>query len=343
MKQLRFLLKIFPAVRDQGQALVLLAGTMTILLALVGMSIDVGRMVVTRTDLQKSADAAALAGAQRLPQTGNARVTAEQYADLNRDDIIVSSIVFLSQYVPNDTIVVTVTEQVQFSFLRLVGLDGREVGATAQVRIGYFSGGRGLQPWGLVANPSNDCFTGESTPGVPDFKQNTSCVLKEGAPGDGGDFGALGLDGGGASIYRDTIVNGSKTAFKAGDKANPETGNMVGPTWQGTQDLFNQAPPASCPYNSADQILVKHADGTSTIRDGCEDHPRIIIIPVVDVIDHQMQSTILGFAFMFLEDVKRQGGLTQVHGQFINFVTALPGATYEGTDTSQPSAIIFEK
>jgi Flp pilus assembly protein TadG len=51
---------------EQGQALVLFAAGLAGFLALVGLSIDIGQMVTAKTDAQKVADAAALAGAQDL-------------------------------------------------------------------------------------------------------------------------------------------------------------------------------------------------------------------------------------------------------------------------------------
>jgi hypothetical protein len=69
------------------------------------------------------------------------------------------------------------------------------------------------------------------------------------------------------------------------------------------------------------------------VADACQTSPNIIVIPVVDKIDNSNnaeKSTVLGFAFMFLEGSTNQGGQTQIKAQFINFVEELPNGVYEG-------------
>lgn len=63
---------------ERGQALILFALSLAVLLGFAAMSIDVGLILHRRTDIQKAADAAALAGAQELPSGGAA--LAEQKA-----------------------------------------------------------------------------------------------------------------------------------------------------------------------------------------------------------------------------------------------------------------------
>lgn len=71
-------------IREEGQALVLFAGGLVILLGFVAMSIDVGRLVWARTQMQAAVDSAALAAAQSLPSTAQAAEHASWYwADNN--------------------------------------------------------------------------------------------------------------------------------------------------------------------------------------------------------------------------------------------------------------------
>ncbi|HET7738411.1 MAG TPA: pilus assembly protein TadG-related protein [Tepidiformaceae bacterium] len=326
---------------EQGQSLVLFALGSVVFIALVGMSVDVGRLVFARTDLQKAADAAAFAGAQELPDsTSAATTTAINYVAENVGARVSTPSVSISQtYTANDTISVTASRTVEYQFLKVIGLDSATVSAKARVTVAGYNGGTGLVPWGFVSNSTNSCFNGFNN-GVPNFKQNQSCTLKSGAPGSGGDFGAVVLDGTGANNYRNGIKNGSTKAFKPGDKIDPQTGNMVGPTWQGTQDRFGRAAPAGCPGNARNDVLIDNADGSVSIRPGCETSARIILIPVVDKIDNPNKSTILGFAFMFLEDVKNQGGHTNVTGEFVQFVTAIPGGDYTGPVKDGVASII---
>lgn len=346
MPRVKGMLRTWNRFRDEsGQMLVLMGAGLAAFVALVGLSVDVGQVVFTRTDLQKVADAAAFAGAQDLPSSSSATTNANNYVGLNASNTA-AAVVISQTYNANDTIQVTATRKVDYAFLRVVGLKGKTVSAKAKVRVGTYNGGSGIVPWGLVASSNKDflgnsCFNG-MVAGVPTFKQNQKCILKYGAGSNsGGDFGALALDGTGADNYRDDIVNGSTQKFEKGQKVEAQTGNMVGPTGQGIADRLAIAPPSTCNTNDRNQIL-KTVGGKTSIVSGCENHPRIVIIPVVDKIDNPAQSTILGFAFMFLHGEGGGGGHTSVETEFVSFVTAIPGATYNGpADGSTSTAIML--
>lgn len=331
--------------REDGQALILLVAGFAAFCGLVGLAIDIGQIVYVKSDLQKTADAAAFAGAQDLPSSSGATEVAHAYVGLNAADATAN--VQISQtHNPNDTIRVTARRQVNFTFLRVIGLSGTEVEATAVARVGTYNGGSGIVPWGLVASDNKDflgnsCFNGFAG-GMPTFKQNQKCVLKYGAGSNsGGDFGALALDGTGASNYRDDIAKGSDKAFYKGQKVEAQTGNMQGPTGQGIDDRLSTPAPASCPGYDRDDIL-KTVGGETSILPGCENHPRLMIIPVVDKIDNPNLSTILGFAYMFLHGETNKGGQTAVEAEFVKFVTAVPGGNYSGpADGTAATAVML--
>ena len=322
---------------EHGQVLVLFALMLAGLCGFVGLALDVGHLMATRTDLQKAADAAAMAGSQELPIPGLALVRANQYVGVNSKSGTSSSVAFSQHTDPFDTIQVTTTRYVNYTFLKVLGMNGSNVSATAKARASTFKGGAGVVPWGFIASNLNNstllqnpCYLG-TVNGIPQFKQNVQCSLKYGAGSSGGgDFGALAVDGTGASIYRDDIAYGADTLLKAGDLLNPQTGNMVGPTAAGVVDRFALPAPSGCPGNARNDVLKSNPDGSVTIRPGCEDSPRIIIIPVVNRIQNPLQSTILGFAFMYLTGITGNGGSQQVHGEFVQFMTELPNAVYAG-------------
>lgn len=316
---------------------------------LVGMAVDVGHVVYMRTELQKTADAAAFAAAQNLPATADATSEANDYVDLNTTGAT-ADVSFGYSGNSANSVTVKAERHVSYTFLRLVGLDGLDVSAKATVRVGTYSGGSGLLPWGLIASNNNNstllqnaCYQGLASNGNPIFKQNQQCVLKYGAGSNsGGDFGSLSLGGSGASTYRDNIKYGSTETYKRGDKVNPETGNMVGPTKQGIQDRFGVAPPAGCPGNARNDVLIDNPDGSVSVRPGCESSARIVIIPVVDKIQNPQDSTILGFAFMYLTGYSNAGGSSQVTGEFVEFVTDLPGAVYDGSGEGATAMQLIE-
>jgi hypothetical protein len=331
---------LLKATDERGQALILFAAGLVGFIALVGMAVDVGQVVQTRTDLQKTADAAAFAAAQDLPNIAAAEATAADYVNVNSNGSAFAVIAFGAG---NTSVTVEAHRRVDYAFLRVVGLGGTDVSARASVRVGSYSGGSGLMPWGLIANNSsnsellgNDCYVNTAPNGNVVFLQNTPCRLKSGAGSNaGGDFGALALDGPGADTYRDSIINGSTNTFSRGDRVNPQTGNVVGPTRQGMDARFSLPSPAGCPGHGRDQVLIDNpTNGTVSIRPNCEHSPRIVVIPVVDQINNPQQSEILGFAFMFLTGLHNVGGgqgHTEVYGEFVHFVSDLPGAEYNDT------------
>jgi len=74
-----------PAARRRGVIVVWTAVLMVVLMFMVAFSVDVGYMMLMRTDLQKSVDAAALAAAANMAEGDNVmRVEARKYAQANR-------------------------------------------------------------------------------------------------------------------------------------------------------------------------------------------------------------------------------------------------------------------
>ncbi|MEO8541266.1 MAG: pilus assembly protein TadG-related protein [bacterium] len=112
-----------------GQVLVLFALALVGIFGLVGLAVDVGNLVYTATDVQKLADSSALAAAQDLPGTTAAIQTANSYRDQN--GVATLAITFAES---NTVIRVTATRHVNFTFLRAIGLTGRDISKTAAAR-----------------------------------------------------------------------------------------------------------------------------------------------------------------------------------------------------------------
>jgi Flp pilus assembly protein TadG len=328
---------------ERGQVLYMFVAGLVVFLGLVGLSVDVGMMVFTRTDLQKAADAAAFAASQDLPNTGAAQTTAEDYVALNAGADASTVVTFKQVGISVDTVTVETGKRVDFHFLRVLGMDGTDVDAKATVQVASYAGGNGLVPFGLVASNDsnssllqNSCFKGWEN-GEPTFKQNMACTMKYGAgTNSGGDFGALSLDNSGGSQYRDNIGKGSSTVYRRNDKVPSETGNMNGPTRQGIDDRLALPRPSGCQTDVKTEVLEYSTNAAGetvvSVREECKHHPRIILIPVVDKINNPQLSTILGFAFMWLESTSNQGGQATVIGEFVQFVTEIPGGVYEGNN-----------
>ena len=71
--------------REDGQVLIMVAAGMVVFIAVVGLVVDVGRLYVAQRQLQIAADAAALAGAQSLPNGAAARTVACTYSATDRE------------------------------------------------------------------------------------------------------------------------------------------------------------------------------------------------------------------------------------------------------------------
>ena len=117
---------------QDGQSLVFFALMAPLVLGMVGLAIDAGRVLGTRAELQKAADAAALAGAQDLPDADSAVEVAHDYVLLNASGEALDEATVQSVSETNDTIIVSAEQYVGFTFLKVLGIEGMLVEATAQ-------------------------------------------------------------------------------------------------------------------------------------------------------------------------------------------------------------------
>ncbi len=127
---------------DEGQVLVMVALMMVGVVSVVGLVSDGGLVFAQRRDLQNVADAAAAAGAMQIDEAVY-RSTGEVVLDeqLARD----AAVLYLDaedglDYVVNvlpDRVEVAVSRQATTGFLRVIGIDGIEVSASASAEPRY--------------------------------------------------------------------------------------------------------------------------------------------------------------------------------------------------------------
>jgi Putative Flp pilus-assembly TadE/G-like len=133
--------------RDSGQATVLTILFVTVLLAMAAAVLDVGAWFHEKRKLQATVDAAALAGAQALPDDpGSASALALQYAGKNGGGIGAANISFSTTYSANDTIKVVGTRPAPGFFSGILGVGTVEVHATARARTAGMSQARYVAP-----------------------------------------------------------------------------------------------------------------------------------------------------------------------------------------------------
>ena len=155
--------------------------------------VDVGNWYHTKRRLQGTADAAALAGAQRLPNSpSGAQTMALSYANQNGGDVAGANIIVTSTVQPNDTISVRARKTAPGFFSRVLGIASVDIDARAKARVGPPLEARYVAPMVVFCDHTliHNC-NGKSQP-EPDFP-TTMNYDPMGAPGA---FGMLNLDGG---------------------------------------------------------------------------------------------------------------------------------------------------
>jgi secretion/DNA translocation related TadE-like protein len=192
---------------EKGQATVLTLIFLVVLLGMAALVLDLGSWYRADRDTQSTADAAALAGAQALPDdTSQAGSLASSYATKNGSGL--ESVSFSNSYGPNDTIKVTVKKPANGIFTRLFGLSSINVGSKATARTALISSAKYVAP--IVVKKTHPKLLG--TVGCPCFNNGNITTIpldRNGAPGA---FDLLNLDGsrGGTSsgILADWMLKG---------------------------------------------------------------------------------------------------------------------------------------
>jgi hypothetical protein len=197
---------------DRGQAVVVTVVFLASLSGAVALTLDVGSWFREHRQAQSTADAAALAGAQALPQDpAQAYSLAQTYGDKNGANIEgVNGITFQSAFGTNDTVTVKVRRTAPGFFSKLFGIDNTTVHATAVARAGLPNEAKWAAP--IVVNKLHPYLTGQACgKSSPCFKDETVIPLgKTGAPGA---FALVNLDDSktgtiGKSVLADWILRG---------------------------------------------------------------------------------------------------------------------------------------
>lgn len=210
---------------DRGQATVLTVIFLVALLGAVALVLDVGSWFREQRDTQSTADAAALAAAQALPEsTGEANALADEYLAKNGGGS--ATVRFSSGPVANDTVTVEVDREAPGVFSKLFGIESVTVDATATARAGGLDAARWVAP--IVVNlkhPKLQCGGSPNKPN-PCFGDPTEIELAHlHGPGSGDAAGAFALinldqsDSGsvGGSELGDWILNGFDAYLEPGE------------------------------------------------------------------------------------------------------------------------------
>ena len=305
--------------RPKGQIMVILAVALPALLGTMALCTDVSVFYFNWANLQKAADAAALAGAHYLPnKTDQATTVATNYAGLN--GVAGGEIQSISFAAANTQITVTLSRIVPFYFGRVIGMSDAPVTVAATAAIVDAVTLNNPIPVGLQRCPGalpDGCYN----PGDPWTLKPPGKFIE---PGNWGlvDYPPL---GGGADI-RDELANGCKCSVALDEMLSVDTepGKKIGPVRQG---LYDRITAGESLYGSVDPMSADPFD------------PRVVSVPVVDFtgVKGAKEIPVLGFAVMFIGSVDGGGGIRATFLKMV--VPGTPGSKDEDDLAKAPKLI----
>jgi Putative Flp pilus-assembly TadE/G-like len=217
---------------SRGQAYVLTILFLVVLLAMAAAVLDVGSWYRAHRALQATVDAAALAGAQALPEdTGEASALASEYAAKNGGGEM--DIAFSTKVFANDTISVEGKRPAPGFFAKVFGVDTITVRTDASARAGFPTQVKYVVP--IVVDEKHEKLQCDPNPcpGLTELKYQH--LKNNGSPDGSGNFGFINLTGEGGvgtSELEEWIENGFDQYLGLGDydarTGNPFSSSHVG-------------------------------------------------------------------------------------------------------------------
>lgn len=272
--------------KQEGNALVLVGLAFLGLLTITGLVLDGGTLYMTKSHLQKAANAAVLSGAQELTgiDEGEVKKIVEQVL-LDHEEVgsLKSIAITLDKRVNLE-----LTKDVPLNFSKLFGRETARVDVVAAAELGVMGRASGAAPLGID----------EAIP----LEFNKQYKLKvDQTEVDTGNFGVLALGGTGASTYEENLRNGYNSEIGTGDILGTQTGNIAGKTRTVINELVQR-----CPYSPGDAILRN-----------CS---RVLLVPVYKphyISTNQLKEVkITGFAYFFVTEPMNHND-TYITGMFI--------------------------
>jgi Flp pilus assembly protein TadG len=338
----------------KGQMAVVMTLAIATLLGVMALGADVGVLYYNWAQLQKAADAAALAGAGKLTgqpdPSGTVQAEAVLYANgyacLNGIDdpsnaapAVCSSpsvvpnytdkILFTTVDSGNTQVSISVNRQLPYFFGKMVGLKTGAVTVLATAAVKPAGSAKGIFP-AILNCPGTPCV-------FANLKPNTQFGVKFTA-GVAGNWGWLDVgQGQGGNQLKNAIDGGGiPGTVSVGDSLNTVTGGKVGPVNQGWSNLLSQHNSVA-PSVSPSSICA----GTNPADNIPEGDPLLVTVPVGDMStcsNGNCNITVTGFALVYLTDLSVSG---QASNATISgcFVSAIPNNTVGSTNAPALGAL----
>lgn len=270
---------------EQGNVLILTALSLIGLLGMGGLALDGGLVYMTKSKLQKVANASVLSGAQELTNT-------EQKVDQVVHDILdahqESTSLANLQISMGKQVALDLTKTVHLTFASLFGFEKMDVNVHSAAGLKTMGRVVGAAPLGIDQSIPLEHYK------IYQLKVDSSGVQS-------GNFGVLALGEAGAKTYEENLRYGYQEELKTGDVIDTETGNIAGKTRTVVQELV---------------------DGCTSIPDdyNARNCSRIILIPIYKPYDfdqNQLKSVmIIGFAYFYITQPMSSNDTT-ITGMFI--------------------------
>jgi hypothetical protein len=279
-KTLKRLLK-----KEDGSALLLVTLAFMGLLTMTGLVIDGGTMYMTKSHLQKAANAAVLSGAQELTNSeSSVREVVKEVLDAHGEGDQLQNITIKM----GERVAIDLAKSVPLVFSKLLGFESVDVHSNAAAELRVMGRAIGAAPLGIDDSIHLDYYK------EYELKVDSSGV-------EYGNFGVLALGGPGANTYEDNLRFGYKQEIRVGDIIDTQTGNIAGKTRAAVKERVDGCPNTPESLNDRD----------------CS---RIILIPTYKPYGHytnQMkQIQITGFAYFYITDPMDSKD-TSITGMFI--------------------------
>ncbi|MDF2606956.1 MAG: hypothetical protein K0S34_1151 [Bacillales bacterium] len=256
---------------ETGSSLILMALSMIGILIAAGIAIDGGTIYMTKSELQKVANASVLSGAQEL-SNNDARVSeiVSEVVSKHGDDIKIVNM----QIDINSKVSIKLEKEVNLSFMKIIGKEKATVDADAAAELGIMGRATGAVPLGIDESISLEYYKEYK------LKVDSSGV-------EYGNFGVLALGEVGAKTYEYNLRYGYDKELKVGDVIVTQTGNVAGKTKSVIDERVN-----GC-YENPRDVNVRNCS-------------RVVLIPVYtpEKIDQNQlkQVKIKGFAYFYITD-----------------------------------------
>lgn len=228
--------------QQNGNVLIIFALAFTALLGLAGLAIDGGTIYMTKAELQKVANAAALSGGQELPSSDPqaVRVIVDEVVT-KHNELASLQTVDITKTELEKSVEVGLEKIVPLPFLTLFGIDTMTVQANAKAGLGSMGRAFGAAPLGVNEFQYKNLVKGQEYQLKVDSGDSMT-----------GNFGILALEGKGASTYEQTFRDGYSEELHVGEKVLVQTGNIAG----STREVVAEKVQSTCAENDRDCTRV---------------------------------------------------------------------------------------